>query len=100
MYVLYKVTISTDDDNIFRLIPDDTSKVYGAQAFATKATPNQILKFLKRCGSADELTSPRSKRGITYQQIVDNIIDGNYNSIYVFSHKYPKNLQDFQRKLL
>lgn len=96
MYTLYKITIETDDDNIFIFNPDFNSLTKGAQRFAIKCSPLSIKKFLKRCGSADELCMPRSYRSITYETILSNILKGKDNSIYIFAHKYPKTIDQLK----
>lgn len=96
MYILYKIKIE-NEDNVYTFTPDEASKLNGASQYSIKAN-NQLLKrFLRRSGTADEITSPRSKRGMTYDSILSNIESGTDNYVYVFAHKYPKSLEDLQR---
>jgi hypothetical protein len=96
MYLLYKIRID-NEDNVYTFTPDENSKLNGASSYSIKANNELLKRFLRRAGTADELTSPRSKRGMTYDAILKNIENGTDNNIYVFSHKYPKSLEDLQR---
>ncbi len=99
MYKLYKIKVETDDDNIYQFSPDGDSVTYGGQKYAVKANADLLKRFLRRAGSADELTSPRSKRGMTYDSIIQNILNGTDNNIYIFAHKYPSSLDDLKRMM-
>lgn len=96
MYFLYKISVS-HVNGFYRFTPDADSLSKGAKSFAIKADQGMMRRILRRCGSADELTCPRSVRGLTYDQIISNIINGSNNSIYVFAHKYPKSHEDLLR---
>lgn len=96
MRKLFKITIETDDDNFYRLTPDNDSINYGAKEFAFKADDLMLKNFLRRCKMADETTVPRSYRGITYNEIVQAIQSGS-GCVYVFKHHYPKSQEELER---
>jgi hypothetical protein len=100
MYVLYNVNIITDDDGLYQLIPDKDSMLNGAKQFAIKANPLMLKRFLKRCGSTDDLILPRSKRSLTYDEIITNILNGSNTMIHIFGHRYPKSLEDLNNGML
>lgn len=99
MYILYKVDIETDDDNIFRITPDSDARSRGALPFAIKATPEQIRLFLKRCKVGDSEITPRSKRNATFKSIIGDICSSGNSTIFCFAHKYPKTLKQFEELL-
>lgn len=96
MRKLYKITIETDDDNFYRLTPDQESINYGAQTFVFKADDVMLKNFLRRCKMADDSTTPRSYRGVTYKEIIDTIKLGT-SSVYVFRHMYPKSQEELEK---
>ena len=96
MRKLYKITIETDDDNFYRLKPDQDSVSYGAKEFVFKADDFMLKNFLRRCKVADETTVPRSYRGITYSEIINAIKSGT-SSVYVFRHMYPNNQEELEK---
>lgn len=100
MYLLYKITIETDDDNIFRLNPDSDALSRGALPFAVKATPEQVRRFLKRCQVGDSESKPRSKRNVSFNSIIDNLCSCNSSVVFCFAHKYPKTLEQLRTLLL
>ena len=99
MYLLYKITIETDDDNIFRLNPDNDALQRGALPFAVKATPEQVRRFLKRCHVGDSESQPRSKRSVSFNSIIDNLCSNNSSTVFCFAHKYPKTLEQLRTLL-
>lgn len=97
MYILYKVKISSTEDCVYRFCPDELSRQRGANEYTLKANREIMKKLLRRFGSADEISSPRSKRGYTYDQLLDFIHTNKNNSFYIFGHKYPKDLDTLNR---
>ena len=95
MRKLYKITIETDDDNFYRLTPDQDSVNYGAQTFTFKGNELMLKNFLRRCKTADDSTKPRSYRGVTYKEIIDAINTGK-SCVYVFRHMYPKTQEELE----
>lgn len=100
MYLLYKITIETDDDNIFRITPDSDALLRGALPFSVKATPEQIRRFLKRCKIGDSESQPRSKRNVSFNSIISNLCNTNSSTVFCFAHKYPKTLEQLRTLLL
>ncbi len=95
MRKLYKLTIETDDDNFYRLTPDQDSVNYGAKTFTFKADDIMLKNFLRRCKMADDSTKPRSYRGVTYAEIINAIKSGS-SSVYVFRHMYPNSQEELE----
>ena len=96
MRKLFKITIDTDDDNIYRFTPDGESRQYGAKEFVIKADDGMLKNFLRRCKAADEGSSPRSYRAVTYNEIITLIKNKNCN-IYIFSNMYPKTVEELTK---
>jgi hypothetical protein len=95
MRKLYKITIETDDDNFYRLKPDNDSVSYGAKEFVFKADDLMLKNFLRRCKISDDTVQPRSYRAITYNEIL-NIIKNQNGCVYCFRHHYPKTQQELE----
>lgn len=95
MRKLFKITIETDDDNFYRLKPDDDSINFGAKQFVFKASDSMLKNFLRRCRVSDDTVQPRSYRAITYNEII-NIIKNQSGCIYCFKHHYPKTQSELE----
>ncbi len=96
MRYIYNIDIETDDDNFYRIVPDQYSKDLGACQLAIKADDIMLKRFLRRCKVADETTQPRSYRSLTYNEICSLIKGGKYK-VYMFSNKYPKSQSELER---
>lgn len=52
-----------------------------------RGTPEGFAKFLKnKLKAADAMTAPNSKRGVTYKEIVDAILNGQCKTIWVWNY--------------
>ena len=67
----------------FRVVNDQ-----GYRDYTLRGTPAGLHKFLKRIKAKDTNTSPNSLRGITYHEMLDGIINGNNNEIWVWSYMW------------
>lgn len=100
MATLYKIKIHTEDDsNIFTLTPDALSSERGAKPFAVKATKDMIQNFLVKTEPGDNVEMCRSKRFVSFEDMVSFILSGVNNDFWFWAHKYPKTLEDFQSLL-
>ncbi|MDA3854936.1 MAG: hypothetical protein PF569_01660 [Candidatus Woesearchaeota archaeon] len=90
MAYLIKVIVSVDSTNIWEFKPTDS----GYNKFSLKASEQQIKTLLRKIKAKDDVTSPNSSRGITYQQMIDEIKSDRDNIIYVWSTMYPKSVNE------
>lgn len=98
MWYLVQCNIEYDsEDNIWFLNPDVSSKERGCRGFKIKASPNMMKKLLFKLKAKDDITSPRSSKGRTYQQIVDEIMNNTDNVVYFKSTTYPKNKDELNK---
>jgi len=96
MYILYKVKLSKFN-NFYRIEPDIQYKNMGAETFTVKADdPCCIKKFLRKCHAADSTDNPRSKRFLTYDEIINSLGQSGFD-LYIFKHRYPKTQDDFNK---
>ena len=65
------------------------------ERWENKSFVDVLKNFLRRCKMADDSTSPRSYRGVTYKEIVSAINSGKSN-VYVFRHMYPKTQEELE----
>ena len=98
MHKLFKIAVTTDDDNQYRLTPDANSREYGAKEFAFKATDNMLLRFLRRCKVSDPTVQPRSFRALTYAEIIKFLQTGS-GELFIYAHFYPKSHDELERIL-
>jgi hypothetical protein len=75
---LIKVTVLGDPLIGFSFITPRRTKVFHGDRIA-------LAKFLQKIQAKDDETSPRSERGVTYQAMADEIIDGTDTTIWVWS---------------
>jgi len=94
MYMIYKIKLSRDDYNIYKVEPDIVYQKMGAKIFTAKANDFMIKRFLHKCKAADSTENPRSKRFLTYDEILSNLSEDGFD-LYIFAHKYPKSQKDF-----
>jgi hypothetical protein len=97
MYILYKVKLMKQGCN-YRLEPEQCYKNIGAKEFVINASDESMIRFLRRVRAADSTANPRSKRFLSYKQILDTLSeDGFY--LYIFAHRYPKTQNDITKLL-
>ncbi len=46
--------------------------------------------FLKRVKATDQTTQPRTKKAVTYQNMINTAKDGSDPYVYIYSHMLPK----------
>jgi len=61
---------------------------YGERIFY--GDTEDFIRLLKRLKVSDNLTDPRSKRNLTYMDIVQGILNHTNPYIYIWSNRYPK----------
>lgn len=93
---LFGITIETDNDNVFNLIPDAQAFEKGAKQFQIKATPDMIRRFLFKTKPGDNVKMAKSIRFFKYDDLVDFIIKGTYNKFWFWSNVYPKTQEEFE----
>jgi hypothetical protein len=75
-----------DGDGIYEVLPKN-----GGSKLAFKATDEQMLRFLRRVKIKDSFSEPRSYKGTTYSDMLNNIKQGINPVFYVWSNNYPSN---------
>jgi hypothetical protein len=60
----------------------------GYKDYTLRGSPAGLHKFLKRIKAKDTKTNPNSLRGITYQEMLDDIISGQNPEIWVWSYMW------------
>lgn len=57
------------------------------ESISFRGTPEGFAKFLKsKLHASDAITKPSSKRGVTYMDMVNAIMDGTCRNIWVWNH--------------
>lgn len=75
----------SDNDNIWTFDPQES----GYSKINFKADEVRMKRLLRRMKAKDSLTYPNSKKGVTYQTIVDDIASKGSSSIYVWRSHCP-----------
>jgi hypothetical protein len=83
MRYLVKAKVLWDGKDTWTIISDKN----GTRVF--RGNKEAFTKFLRKIKAKDNLHDPRSFRSLTYAGIVDEIISGKDNIIYVWGHHFP-----------
>lgn len=90
---LIPVNISySESDNIWTFDPQES----GYSKLNFKANEEKLRRLLRRMRAKDSLTYPNSKKGITYQKMIDDIESKGKSSIYVWRSNCPTTLELIQ----
>lgn len=73
-----------DNDGVYEVIPEN-----GGTRLAFKATDEQMIRFLRRIKTKDSKTLPRSYKGLTYNDILQDIKQGVNPCVWIWSNHYP-----------
>lgn len=84
------------DGNIWSFKPVNGK---GELPFSLQASEDQIRTLFRKLKVKDDISQPRSNKGLTYQQMMDEIKSGRDNLVYIWSNYYPKSVED-ARKLI
>jgi len=82
MRYLVKIRVFFDGKNKWTL-----NSKHGVKVFT--GTREEFAKYLMRIKAKDDITDPRSFRGMTYLKIVDEILSGKDSFIWVWSNNFP-----------
>jgi hypothetical protein len=63
----------------------DFSLEYEGKKTLFKGKVENFIKFLQKIQAKDNMSSPRSERNYTYKQMVDSILNGTDNVIWVWN---------------
>lgn len=77
-------------DSIWTFDPQEN----GFNKFSFKADNSQFKKLLKRMRTKDSITYPNSKKNVTYNTMIDDIINKELSTIYVWRSKCPKSIEN------
>lgn len=77
-----------DSDNVWVLAP----KEEGYSKLSFKADEARMKRLLRRMKAKDSKTYPNSKKGITYQAMLDDITETGVSSVYVWRSHCPISL--------
>lgn len=80
---------------VWHFIPEDNQ----LNDYKFMASDEEMIRFLRRIKAKDEQTDPKSMRGLTYKNIIDEIKSGRDNQIFVFRKYYPSS-EETVRSLL
>ena len=83
----------SEKDNVY------TMKTDGYYNGSFKIQDNQLKLLLRRMCAKDDITLPRTKRLVTYQQMIDGIKQGKYNQLYCWKSKTIKSSEDLSKYL-
>jgi hypothetical protein len=89
---LYKIRVECQGNNLyfFRVVNYDNIK-----SLTLRTSKEGLRKFLIRIKAKDTKTTPSSMRGITYKIMVDDILTGIDNEIWVWSNKWKPATKKF-----
>ena len=90
MRYLVHIRMTVDNSNVWTMKPISGKE---DKQFSFKASDDMVRKLLFNIKATDDIVEPRSKKALTYQQIIDEIKSDRDNMIYVWSEKYPKSLE-------
>lgn len=89
---LVPISVSySDTDNVYTFKPEGE---YYSGSF--KASNDDFRKLLYRMKAKDNITLPNSKKGMTYQSMIDNIKEKKCNKIFAWKSKLPKTEEELK----
>ncbi len=86
MRYLLHVRLSNKGD-LWTFYPMNSRK--GERFFKVDLSNDDLKTLLRKMKAKDEKTSPRSSKGRTYQQMIDDAKSGRDNQIWVWNTFYP-----------
>ena len=67
--------------------------IEGSSRISFKSDDVRIKRLLRRIRAKDSITAPKSKKGVTYQTMIDDIKNKSLSSIYVWKSRCPRTLE-------
>ena len=78
-----------EQDNFWKFEPSEESM----KKINFKADSIKMRRLLRRIRAKDSLTYPNSKKGTTYQTMMDDVLSKGESTIYVWKSHYPLSLE-------
>ena len=87
MTFLYKCKISIYNDTYNLNCIGTNGKT---RTIVFRGSEKSFKLFLKRVKATDQTTQPRTKKALTYAQMISQAKDGSDPFVYIYSHMLPK----------
>jgi len=81
------------DSSVWTMASDDAE--FSKLSF--KLTRDKLRKLLVHMKTKDSITYPNSKKGTTYNTMIDDIISKETSILYVWKSKCPTSIYDIQK---
>lgn len=73
----------SEDDNLWTFHPENSTKMI------FRTTPDKMKRLLRRMKAKDSVTTPNSKKGTTYQAMMDDVSSKGSSIIYAWKSHCP-----------